>query len=126
MARYTDFDLNMTRHPLTGDVALIEDVVAIKRSVKNIVLTNYKERPFNIPFGANIRNQLFEPAEPFTAMTIRKAIIFAIEKFEPRVRILEVTVSDDVDRNEFKISIYFSIRHLNKDVGMDIQLSRVR
>ena len=126
MARYTDFDLNMTRHPLTGDIVPVEDVAAIKRSVKHIVLTNYKERPFNPKFGSNVRGQLFEPAEPFTVLTLRQNVIFAINNYEPRVNLLEVTASDDIDRNEFIISIYFSIRHLNKDVGMDIRLSRVR
>ena len=126
MARYTDFDLTMTRHPLTGDVTPVEDVAAIKRSVKNIILTNFRERPFKPGFGANVRDQLFEPAEPFTALTIRQNILFALQKYEPRANVLEITVSDDVDSNEFRISIYFSIRHLNKDVGMDVRISRVR
>ena len=44
---FKDLDLNFTRNPVTNDVTKIEDVDAVKRSVKNLVQTNFYERPFH-------------------------------------------------------------------------------
>ena len=126
MARYTDIDLDMTKHPLTGDIVSLEDVTAIKRSVKHILQTNFGEKPFQPKFGSNLRAQLFEPGEPFTALNIRKNIIFAIEKYEPRVQLLEVKVFEDVDKNSFEASVHFLILSLNTDAGFDITIKRTR
>ena len=43
---YRDIDLDFARNPVTNDVNVVEDVIAVKRSVKNLVQTNYYERPF--------------------------------------------------------------------------------
>lgn len=126
MARYTDFDLNMTRHPLTGDVSSVDDITAVKRSVKHIILTNYGERPFNPKFGSNIRAQLFEQATAFSALTLRNSIQFALEKYEPRIDILDITVVDDHERNGYDVSLNFMIRHIHTDVQLSVKLTRVR
>jgi len=126
MARYTDFDLNMTRHPLTGDVPTVDDVTAVKRSVKHIVLTNFGERPFKPKFGSNIRAQLFEQATSFSALSIRNNIEFALEKYEPRIDILDITVIDDHERNGYDVSLNFLIRHIHTDVQLSVKLSRMR
>ena len=47
MNRYKDLDLNMTMNPITKDVNLLLDVEAVKRSVRNIVLTNFGEKNSN-------------------------------------------------------------------------------
>ena len=44
----------------TKDVTTKKDSDAIKRSIKNIILTNKFERPFKPNFGASVRNMLFE------------------------------------------------------------------
>ena len=49
---YSDLDLFMNPHPVTKDVTTKKDSDAIKRSVKNIILTNKFERPFKPNFGA--------------------------------------------------------------------------
>ena len=41
---YKDLNLFFTKHPLTADVSKVTDVQAIKRSVRNLVLTNTGER----------------------------------------------------------------------------------
>ena len=44
--KFKDIDLNFTRHPITNDIGTLEDANAIKRSVRNLIFTNYYERPF--------------------------------------------------------------------------------
>ena len=53
-------DLLFTAHPITGDVATKSDSDAVRRSVRNIVMTNYYERPFKPSLGGNVRGLLFE------------------------------------------------------------------
>ena len=57
---YKDLDLLFTAHPITGDVATKSDSDAVRRAVRNIVMTNYYERPFKPSLGGNIRGLLFE------------------------------------------------------------------
>ena len=57
---YKDLDLAFTAHPITGDVATKSDSDAVRRAVRNIVMTNYYERPFKPSLGGNIRGLLFE------------------------------------------------------------------
>jgi hypothetical protein len=57
---YSDLDLLFKAHPISGDVTVKTDADAVKRAVKNIVLTNYYERPFKPSLGGNIRGLLFE------------------------------------------------------------------
>ena len=37
---FSDLNLNFTRNPATGDVARLTDIEAVKRAVRNLVLTN--------------------------------------------------------------------------------------
>ena len=37
---YTDLDINLTAHPQSGDLTLKQDKEAVKRSLRNILLTN--------------------------------------------------------------------------------------
>ena len=69
---YTDIDLNLTAHPSSRDLTLKYDKDAIKRSLRNIMLTNNYERPFRPNFGANLRGLLFELADDITKFEIRK------------------------------------------------------
>ena len=48
---YSDLDILFRKHPQTGDVVVRTDAEAVKRSVKNIILTNHYERPFKPNFG---------------------------------------------------------------------------
>ena len=43
---WADLDLDFTAHPVTKDIVLKRDVEAVKRSIRNLILTNQYERPF--------------------------------------------------------------------------------
>ena len=57
---YKDLNLNFSANPVTGDVATVTDVIAIKRSVRNLLLTNHYDRPFHPEIGSNVPHLLFE------------------------------------------------------------------
>lgn len=106
---HTDLDLSFTANPVTGDINAVKDIEAIKRSVKNLILTNFQERPFQPEIGSGVRGLLFELADPITMHDIKQAIARTIKNFEPRVNLIDVSVSDDLDNNAYNVDITFQI-----------------
>ncbi len=122
---YIDLDVQFKRHPNTGDVVVRKDADAVKRAVRNIILTNHYERPFKPGFGGSIRNLLFELT---SARKIRKAsnrLKSTIELFEPRVKDVTVTLNE-IDANEISLQVYFSIRNGLRNQSIDMTLTRAR
>ena len=71
--KFRDLDLDFDRNIVTNDVKVVEDVVAIKRSVRNLVQTNFYERPFHPELGCGVRELLFENFT-LTAVFIKRKI----------------------------------------------------
>jgi len=57
---YSDLDLDFLAHPTTGDVVRKTGLDAIKRSVRNLVLTNFYDRKFRSAIGSNATKILFD------------------------------------------------------------------
>jgi phage baseplate assembly protein W len=126
MAKYTDIDLNFTRNPITNDVSVLQDEAAVKSAVRNIILTNLGERPFNSTFGSGLRRLLFEPLTPITATSLEILIENALQNFEPRVEIMQVNVIADLDSNGFDVTVGFRMRGDTRIVLVPITLKRLR
>ena len=126
MAKYTDIDLNFSRNPVTNDVSILQDAASIKAAVKNLILTDAGERPFNPTLGSSIRGLLFEPASPIIASEIEARIRTVLRNFEPRVKILRVDVVTIFDRNEFEVTIGFRMTGDTRTTVVPITLKRLR
>ena len=122
---YTDIDLNITPHPSSGDLVLKQDKEAVKRSVRNIMLTNNYERPFKPNFGANLRGLLFELADDMTKFEIRKQIIEALEMLEPRVTIDEIYLQQ-TRNNEMHVNMHYGVVGVREPQTLEVILQRVR
>ena len=66
---FKDIDLSMELKT-SGDVYKKTHASAVKQSVKNIIMTNFYEKPFDPFFGANISGLLFELANDLTGEEI--------------------------------------------------------
>ena len=126
MAKYSDIDLNFSRNPVTNDVSVLLDANAIKAAVKNLILTDLGERPFNPTLGSSIRGLLFEPASPIIASEIEARIRMVLRNFEPRVKILQVDVVTQIDRNEFEVTIGFRMTGDTRTTLVPLTLKRLR
>ena len=122
---YSDLDIQFKRHPNTGDVVVRKDADAVKRSVRNIILTNHYERPFKPGFGGSMRDLLFELTSSRKLRKARNRIKSMIELFEPRVTNVRVTLNE-IDSNEVSLQIYFSIRNGLNNQSIDMTLTRAR
>ena len=107
--QYRDLDLFFSRKQGSGDVNKITDIEAVKRSVRNLVLTNFYEKPFHPEIGSGIRDMLFENMSPLTAVVLAKKVEDVIENFEPRARLIGVRALPNLDRNEYELTIEFFV-----------------
>lgn len=123
---YVDLDLDFFAHPTTKDVTKKVGVEAIKRSIRNIVFTNFYERPFQSYIGSDVRGVLFEPVTPLTSIYLKDAIELAITKFEPRVQLQAVSVSGDIDNNGYNVRIEYVILNRQLPVVTQMFLERIR
>ena len=126
MARFVDLDLDFTRNPITNDVSLKFNDEAVKRSIRNIVLTNSGEKPYIPEFGGNVKASLFENFTPITVVTLKGQLETAIRNFEPRANLLKVEVTERIDSNELIVSIVFSILNSQDPITLEVPLERIR
>ena len=126
MARYSDLNLDFIPHPITKDVTILTDMNALKRSVRNLVLTAQYERPFRPELNSGIRRYLFEPMTPVTAVKIKNAVENVIRNEEPRVDLLNVVVNADDRTNSFNTTIVFRPKNVDTQGQVNIKLSRAR
>ena len=123
---FRDLDLDFTRNAVTNDVNVVEDVISVKRAVKNLVQTNFYERPFQPELGCGIRELLFEPYSPLTAVFLKRKISEVITNHEPRVRLEDISLDDDPDRNRLKVDLYFYVVGVNEPQTVSTFLQRLR
>jgi phage baseplate assembly protein W len=123
---YSDLDLSFVKHPNLSDITPLRDIDAVKQAVKNLVLTNFYERPFHPEIGGNVSAKLFEPADRFTASEIRDEIKQVLKKYEPRVNGVKVQVFDESDANRYVVNILFNIIFLQVQTEVSFNLQRLR
>lgn len=124
--QYRDLDLNFLAHPVKKDVTKHVDEMAVINSVKNLILTNHYERPFQPDLGSNVQKLLFENMDNITASAIEREIEQTIVNFEPRVKLNSLDVVPDFDNNSFSVNMEFYIINRTDPITIQFFLQRVR
>ena len=123
---WSDLDLDFTKHPVTKDVSIKRNVEAIKRSVRNLIMTNPFERPFHPEIGSGITGLLFDLVSPTTAVVLQSEIRQVLNYFEPRARLIDIGVLGDIDKNGYYIRIKFEPINVPTPVTLEFFLERLR
>ena len=71
---YSDFPSTMEKAIGSNELLHLQNIDAVKNSIRNIVLTNRGERFFNYDFGCDVRALLVENIEPSTESAIKTLI----------------------------------------------------
>ena len=124
--QFRDIDLDFNRNTVTNDVNVVEDVIAVKRSVKNLIQTNFYERPFHPELGCGIRELLFENFTPMTKIFLQRKIEEVLINYEPRINLQNVAVDDDQDNNRLVVDIYFYVVGVPGQQTVSTFLQRIR
>jgi phage baseplate assembly protein W len=123
---YKDLDLDFGRNMATNDVNKLTDVNAVKRSVRNLINTSHYDRPFHPELGSSVRSMLFEPMSPLTALNLQRKVQEVLTNFEPRIKLVQVTANPDIDRNSYRLRIYFYVVGSENLVEVETFLERLR
>lgn len=122
---YSDIDLTFAKKA-NGDVFKKIDAAAVKQSVKNIVLSNYYEKPFEPYWGANLTGLLFELADDLFSIDVENRIKEALETYEPRIKVLDIIADLNPDNNYVNAYLRFKIVNTQETVELEFKLTRLR
>lgn len=125
MAERKDIDLNFSFNPMTNDLGVKKGKSAIKQSLRNIVLTNFYERGFNIQLGTDVRASLFEVIGASEVQTLKDNINQAVDNFEPNVELIEINVSKNGD-NGLLVQIVYNTYNDPTEESVTVSLDRLR
>jgi phage baseplate assembly protein W len=106
---FKDISMSFQNNPVNYDLIALKNENAIARSIKNLVLTDQGERPFQNFLGSRISTLLFDNIDQFTASAIESEVRFVINTYEPRVKIIEVAAAPDYDNNSIDIKLVYNI-----------------
>jgi phage baseplate assembly protein W len=123
---YSDLDLDFIAHPTTGDVVKKYGEDAIKRSIRNLIMTNFYDKPFRPGVGSNVTKLLFENSTPIVKNLISDAITEMVNNYEPRIRIRKIDVNFSEADNAYNITIFFTIVNTSQPVTINLFLERIR
>ena len=125
--QYTDLDLFFNKKATSRDISKVTDIQAVKRSIRNLILTDHYEKPFHPEIGSGVRGVLFELMSPITANVLARKIEDVIENFEPRAKLIGVRVYPDMDRNAYEATIEFYVVNTPTElVDLTVFLERLR
>jgi phage baseplate assembly protein W len=124
---YSDIDLFFGPKTGSKDINKVNDIAAVKRSVRNLILTNPYEKPFHPEIGSGVRDVLFELMTPITAYVLTMKIEEVIQNFEPRARLVGVRAQPNLDNNAYEVTIEFYVVNAPTElVNMEVLLERLR
>lgn len=123
---YSDFHVNLDIHPGKRDLLRLTDEQAIKRSIVNLLLTNYHERIYQPYVGGNLKYLLFEPADAETLMLMKEQILTAIQRSEPRANIVDIRLETTPDELGVAVTISFMTNKTPTPITFSVLLNRVR
>lgn len=123
---YSDFLINLDVNPITGTLARVTNEESVKQALKNLILTNKTERPYNPYFGSRINAMLFDLVDEGTALLLKSEIEETITNYEPRVVLHEVRVQPYDDQNGYAVTIVFSTINIPQEISLELFLQRVR
>lgn len=122
---YKDIDLTFAKRP-SGEIYKKTDAAAVKQAVKNLLLTNKYEKPFQPDFGGDLNNLLFELVDNDTVYEIDGAIREAVQRYEPRARVRQVATNLQPDANSISVTVTFQVVNTEEVVTLDTTITRLR
>lgn len=123
---YSDFNIAFLPHPQTGDVQMLVGVNSVIQSMMDLCQLNHFDVPFHPEIGGNIRALLFEISDPVTADLLSREITDTINNFEPRVKLIKVSVISDQNGNGYNITITFTVLGSTNPLSISFFLERLR
>lgn len=98
----------------TGSIALVTHDREIEQAIGLILGTAVGERPMRPEFGCRIHDHVFNTATSATAGQIAYDVRQALDRWEPRIEVLDVGISfDAIAAGVLSIEIRYTLRGMN-------------
>ena len=123
---YSDFRKDLAKSPVSNDIALLKDEDSVKESIKILILTDPGERLMQPFIGGGIRALLFENITPAVIKIIEDRVRTAVEIYEPRAELIDVTVSSNIDDNQVGVTVRFYVQSQQQPIVLNVILERIR
>ena len=123
-AKFVGLDTNGNN--LRGDIFKKTNAAAVKQSIRNLLLTNFTERPFMHRFGGNLTDMLFRLNTEIDDANLENDIINSIQTYEPRAQVLGINSTIVADNNEVKVTVKFLVVSTLQQDTVEINLTRLR
>ena len=111
---------------LRGDIFKKTNAAAVKQSIRNLLLTNFTERPFMHRFGGNLTDMLFRLSTEIDDANLEDGIVRSIQLYEPRAQVLNINSVIGADNNEVKVTVRFLVVSTLQQDTVEINLTRLR
>jgi len=122
---HVDIDLAFKPRP-SGEIFKKTDAAAVKQAVKNLLLTSRNEKPFQPNFGANLNSALFALDTEYDPEYISGLIKDAITNYEPRARVLNLSINPSPDYNSLDVEVTFQVVNTTEIVSIELTIARLR
>ena len=119
----TDLNLSFEINSNTGDFNKLSTEAIIRRSLDTILTTGMMEKPFREDFGSDVAIRLFEVASSRDIPAIESQIRNAIERNEPRITLIDLSVLGDFSNNRLELTISYMIKKTSEIDQIQTMLS---
>lgn len=123
---FSDFYTNFNVHPQNKRLAKYTNEEAVKKSIRNLILTDKYDRLFQPEIGCRIKSLLFENMSSVIVDEIKSAIAETIDTYEPRARIIDIVIQPSEARQSYDVYIYFEVINRAEPTFINITLYRAR
>ena len=105
----SDLNLSFEIDSNTGDLNKMSDDTVIRRALENLLTTAKTEKPFRDDYGSDLKLNLFEVVSHHQLSMVESQVVNIVERGEPRIKVLNVSVDGDFDNNYIEVSIEYMI-----------------
>lgn len=126
VVNYRDLDLSFSKHPISNDVAMLVETASVKRALRNLLLLKRFEKPFHPEINSGIQDMLFELVSPLQINRLKDTIKDLIARYEPRIILNALDVQPNLDNNDVRLDINFTVVNFQNTVSFSLDLSRSR
>lgn len=123
---FSDFTRNLEQVPGRREISRVINENSVRESIKNLVLTDRGERLMQPNLGCDVRGSLFESIDPNTILILRENIKSTLRTYEPRCNVRDVEIIGNIEENDLKVKIIFSVINTTTLSSVTVDLNRVR
>ena len=134
---YSDISLifkpspSYTNNGLSGDVDRRYDNESVRQSVRNILMTNKYEKPFDRDFGCNLIKFNFDRAGAWSEYEMSQEIKRQMSINEPRIILEDVQIKRKPEKQIMDVLLLYKVKPIDSNtpsetVDVQIKVERIR